>query len=172
MLNLSNLSSVLNSTNTSIEVNNSLINLLDANYQPQLSVKMADNNDGSNHFTIDFDTQLIMKRNETSNNISLVSNFAEVPVIGILTTDIKSTIEQGLFELIESKTYRNDVEKLGIEKQFIAHIQKNAKDYFYIYDNNIELQLLRIYTLYVSTSIGLYTDSKAVRNARKSKKDK
>ena len=172
MLNLSNLSSVLNSTNTSIEVNNSLINLLDDSYVPQLSVKMTDNTDGTNHFNIEFDTQLIMKRNDTSNNISLVSNFAEVPVIGILTSDIKSTIEQGLFELIESKPYRNDVERLGNEKYFISHIQKNAKDYFYIYDNGTELQLLRIYTLYISTSIGLYTDSKAVRNARKSKKDK
>lgn len=171
MLNLSNLSSVLNST-TNVEVNNSLNNLLDKSYVPQLSVKMTDNADGTNHFNIEFDTQLIMKRNDTSNNISLVSNFAEVPVIGILTSDIKNTIEQGLFELIESKPYRNDVERLGGEKHFISHIQKNSKDYFYIYDNGAELQLLRIYTLYISTSIGLYTDSKAVRNARKSKKDK
>ena len=93
-------------------------------------------------------------------------------MIGILTTDIKNTIEQGLFELIESKPYRNDVERLGNEKHFISYIQKNSKDYFYIYDTGTELQLLRIYTLYISTSIGLYTDSKAVRNARKSKKDK
>ena len=172
MLSLINLSAVLNSA-TNVEVNNSLSNLLNENYTPNLSVTMTDNNDGTNKFDISFNSELIMKRNETSNNVSLVSNFTEVPVIGILTANIEETIQQGLFEVIQTKNYRNEVEKLGIEKEFISYIQKNTKDYFYILDNKTsELQLLRIYTMYISTSIGIYTDSKAVRNARKSKKDK
>ena len=172
MLSLSNLSAVLNST-TNVEVNNSLNNLLDENYTPSLSVTMIDNNDGTNKFDISFNSELILKRNDTSNNVSLVSNFTEIPVIGILTANIDDTIQQGLFEVIQTKNYRNEVEKLGIEKEFISYIQKNAKDYFYILDNKTnELQLLRIYTMYISTSIGIYTDSKQVRNARKSKKDK
>ena len=172
MLSLSNLSAVLNST-TNVEVNNSLSNLLDETYEPSLSVTMNDNKDGTNKFDISFNSALILKRNDTSNNVSLVSNFTEIPVIGILTSNIEETIQQGLFELIQTKNYRNDVEKLGIEKEFISYIQKNSKDYFYILDNKTnELQLLRIYTMYISTSIGIYTDSKAVRNARKSKKDK
>lgn len=172
MLSLSNLSAVLNST-TNVEVNNSLSNLLDETYEPSLSVTMNDNKDGTNKFDISFNSALILKRNDTSNNVSLVSNFTEIPVIGILTSNIEETIQQGLFEVIQTKNYRNDVEKLGIEKEFISYIQKNSKDYFYILDNKTnELQLLRIYTMYISTSIGIYTDSKAVRNARKSKKDK
>ena len=172
MLSLSNLSAVLNSTNN-VEVNNSLSNLLDETYEPSLYVTMQDNNDGTNKFDISFNSALILKRNDTSNNVSLVSNFTEVPVIGILTTNIEETIQQGLFEVIQTKNYRNDVEKLGIEKEFISYVQKNSKDYFYILDNKTsELQLLRIYTMYISTSIGIYTDSKAIRNARKSKKDK
>ena len=172
MLALSNLSAVLNST-TNVEVNNSLNNLLDANYVPDLSVTMVDNGDGSNKFDISFDSELIMKRNDTSNNVSLVSNFSEVPVIGILSANIEDTIQKGLFEVIQTKNYRNEIEKLGIEKEFISYVQKNSKDYFYILDNKTnELQLLRIYTMYISTSIGIYTDSKTVRNARKSKKDK
>lgn len=172
MLALSNLSAVLNST-TNVEINNSLSNLLDENYTPNLSVTMTDNNDGTNKFDISFNSELIMKRNDTSNNVSLVSNFSEVPVIGILSANIEDTIQKGLFEVIQTKQYRNEIEKLGIEKEFIAHVQKNAKDYFYVLDNKTnELQLLRIYTMYVSTSIGIYTDSKQVRNARKSKKDK
>lgn len=172
MLSLSNLSAVLNST-TNVEVNNSLSNLLDENYTPSLSVAMIDNNDGTNQFNISFASELIMKRNETSNNVSLVSNFSEVPVIGILSANIQDTIEKGLFEVIQTKMYRNEIEKLGIEKEYISYVQKNSKDYFYILDNNKdEIQLLRIYTMYISTSIGIYTDSKQVRNARKSKKDK
>ena len=172
MLALSNLSAVLNST-TNVEINNSLSNLLDENYTPNLSVTMTDNNDGTNRFDISFNSELIMKRNDTSNNVSLVSNFSEVPVIGILSANIDDTIQKGLFEVVQTKTYRNEIEKLGIEKEFISYIQKNSKDYFYILDNKTnELQLLRIYTMYISTSIGIYTDSKAVRNARKSKKDK
>ena len=172
MLSLSNLSAVLNST-TNVEVNNSLSNLLNENFEPSLSVAMIDNNDGTNQFNISFASELIMKRNETSNNVSLVSNFSEVPVIGILSANIQDTIEKGLFEVIQTKIYRNEIEKLGIEKEFISYVQKNSKDYFYILDNNKdEIQLLRIYTMYISTSIGIYTDSKSVRNARKSKKDK
>ena len=217
MLSLINLSAVLNST-TNVEVNNSLSNLLDETYEPSLSVTMTDNNDGTNKFNISFNSALILKRNDTSNNVSLVSNFTEIPVIGILTANIEETIQQGLFEVIQTKNYRNEVEKLGIEKEFISYIQKNNKDYFYIlnstdvismykksiseieneilictdkvklsefetlkneYIANIKsdtekpyLRLIRIYTMYISTSIGIYTDSKTIRNARKSKKDK
>ena len=217
MLALSNLSAVLNST-TNVEVNNSLSNLLDETYRPSLSVTMTDNKNGTNKFDISFNSELILKRNDTSNNVSLVSNFKELPVIGILTANIEETIQQGLFEVIQTKQYNNEIEEIGIKKEFISYIQKNNKDYFYIlnstdvvsmykksiseieneilictdkvrlnelenlkneYIKNIKsdtekpyLRLIRIYTMYISTSIGIYTDSKAVRNARKSKKDK
>ena len=114
MLSLINLSSVLNST-TNIEVNNSLSNLLDETYEPSLSVTMHDNNDGTNKFNISFNAALILKRNDTSNNVSLVSNFTEIPVIGILTANIEDTIQQGLFEVIQTKQYNNEIEEIGIK---------------------------------------------------------
>ena len=217
MLSLSNLSAVLNST-TNVEVDNSLSNLLDETYEPSLSVTMNDNKDGTNKFDISFNSALILKRNDTSNNVSLVSNFTETPVIGILTANIEETVQQGLFEVIQTKQYNNEIEEMGIQKEFISYVHKNNKDFYYIlnstdvvsmYKKNISaidneilictdkvklneletlknkymaniksdtekpyLKLLRIYTMYISTSIGIYTDSKAVRNSRKSKKDK
>ena len=174
MFNLSKISDVLTNVKTSVS-SNSLNNLLDENFKPSINVTM-DEIDGSEDYnvTIDFSTKLIGEKSKSSENISIISNFSEVPVVGLLAKDINDCIAKGLFEVISDKTYTNDTEKTNFNKEYLNYVSNNSKDFFYILDlpDTKQLKLLRIYTLYISTSIGLYTESKAVRNARKAKKDK
>ena len=174
MFNLTKISDVLNNVKTTVTSNN-LNNLLDANFKPSINVTMnqVEQTDDYN-ITIDFKSKIIGEKSKTSENISIISNFSEVPVVGLLASDIQDCIKKGLFEIISDKTYKDDVEKTNFNKEFLNYVSNNSKDFFYILniEDTKQLKLLRIFTLYISSSIGLYTESKAVRNARKAKKDK
>ena len=174
MFNLSKISDVLSNVKTSVTSNN-LHNLLDENFKPSINVTM-ENVDGSEEYNvkIDFKTKIIGEKSKSSENISIISNFSEVPVIGLLAQDINDCITKGFFEIISDKTYIDEIELNNFNKEYLQYISNNSKDFFYILHNKEtkQIKLLRIFTLYISSSIGLYTESKQVRNARKSKKDK
>lgn len=181
MFNLSKISDVLSNVKTTVTSNN-LNNLLDENFRPSINVTMEniaasdENMAASDEYNvkIDFKTKIIGEKSKSSENISIISNFSEVPVIGLLAQDITDCIAKGFFEIVLDKTYIDEIELTKFNKEYLKHISNNSKDFFYILHNKEakQIQLLRIFTLYISSSIGLYTESKAVRNARKSKKDK
>ena len=172
--NLSKISDVLSNVKSTVTSNN-LNNLLDANFKPSINVTMENIEETDDYnVKIDFKTKIIGEKSKSSENISIISNFSEVPVIGLLAQDITDCIAKGFFEIVLDKTYIDEIELTKFNKEFLQHISNNSKDFFYILHNKEakQMQLLRIFTLYISSSIGLYTESKAVRNARKSKKDK
>lgn len=165
--------STLNLTNALTKKSNNQssipTNLIDDNYQQAIAIELQENNEtGLYTVSLEFETNLIGTLNEKSNNVGILSNFVEVPVLGILATDINDVITKKYYEPIFAKTFINQLERKEFLLEYYEHCNTNNKDFFHIMENENQIDLIRIFTMYVSTSIGLYLDSKAIRNKRKS----